>query len=169
MNPKKNVWLSVTVLLSLTVTLAGHRVSAQQVESLEVVRARFVGNYELVRYVSFQPDGKVTPRNYVARIMYDPFGNMSAIGMPTDLPQRAAVSGGERTVGGFAYFGKAEINIAAGTVTHHVVGAPIRPELVGQGRVRHYEFDGDLLTLSIKDEEERVTGQLTWRRVWSGK
>ena len=169
MNPKKNVWLSVTVLLSLTVSLAGHRVSAQQVESLEVVRARFVGNYELVRYVSFQPDGKVTPRNYVARIMYDPLGNMSAIGMPTDLPQRAAVSGGERTVGGFAYFGKAEIDIAAGSVTHHVVGAPLRPELVGQGRVRYYEFDGDLLTLSIKDKEGRVTGQLTWRRVWSGK
>ena len=169
MNPKKNVWLAVTILLSLTVNLAGHRVPAQHVDSLEVVRARFVGNYELVRYVSFQPDGKVTPRNYVARIMYDPLGNMSAIGMPNDLPQRAAVSGGERTVGGFAYFGKAEIAITAGTVTHHVVGAPIRPELVGQGRVRHYEFDGDLLTLSIKDEEERVTGQLTWRRVWSGK
>ena len=169
MNPKKNVWLAVTILLSLTVNLAGHRVSAQHVDSLEVVRARFVGNYELVRYVSFQPDGKVTPRNYVARIMYDPLGNMSAIGMPNDLPQRAAVSGGERTVAGFANFGKAEIDIAAGTVTHHVVGAPIRPELVGQGRVRHYEFDGDLLTLSIKDEEERVTGQLTWRRVWSGK
>ena len=126
MNPKKNVWLAVTILLSLTVNLAGHRVSAQHVDSLEVVRARFVGNYELVRYVSFQPDGKVTPRNYVARIMYDPLGNMSAIGMPNDLPQRAAVSGGERTVGGFAYFGKAEIDIAAGTVSYTHLTLPTK-------------------------------------------
>jgi hypothetical protein len=169
MNSKRNMWLAVTILLGLAMNLAGHRVSAQQADSLEVVRARFVGHYELVKYVSFRPDGETTPRDYVARIMYDPLGNMSAIGMPNDLPQRAEASGGERTIGGFAYFGKAEIDIAAGTVTHHVVGSPIRPELVGQGRVRHYEFDGDLLTLSIKDEEGQVTGQLTWRRVWSGK
>ena len=169
MNPKKNVWLAVTILLSLTVNLAGHWVSAQHVDSLEVVRARFVGNYELVRYVSFQPDGKVTPRNYVARIMYDPLGNMSAIGMPSDLPHRVEATGDERTIGGFAYFGRADIDVAAGTVTHHVIGAPMRPELVGQGRVRYYAFDGDLLTLSIKDESGRMSGQLTWRRMWAGK
>ena len=161
--------LAMTVLLTAMTGLIAHHASAQQADSLEEVRAKFVGNYELVTFESFRPDGEVVPRDYVARIMYDPLGNMSAIGMPNDLPQRAEASGDERTVGGFAYFGRAEIDIAAGTVTHQVIGAPLNPGLVGVGRVRHYEFDGDLLTLSIKNDDGRITGQLIWRRVWAGQ
>ena len=169
MRPKRSTWLAIAMLFGLTMDLAGHRASAQQTDSLEVVKAEFVGNYELMQYVTFQPGGEVIPRDYVARIMYDPLGNMSAIGMPSDLPHRVEATGDERTIGGFAYFGRVDIDVAAGTVTHHVIGAPMRPELVGQGRVRYYAFDGDLLTLSIKDESGRMRGQLTWRRMWAGK
>ena len=75
-------------------------------------------------------------------ILYDEHRNMSAIGMPNNLPERAEAAGSDEwMVGGFAYFGTAEIDVAEGTVTHHVVGSQIRPELVGVGRVRYYEFD----------------------------
>lgn len=157
--------LTLVVLPVVTLSLAGHLVSAQRADSVEAVRQMFVGNYELVKYQSFPSSGEVVPRDYVARILYDAHGNMSAIGMPRDLPQRAEASSDERTVGGFSYFGVAEIDVNEGTVTHHVVGSPIQPALVGVGRVRYYEFDGDLLTLSIKNAEGRITGQLTWRKL----
>ncbi len=157
--------LTLAILLIVIMSLAGHRASAQRTDSVDAVRQMFVGNYELMKFESFPSVGEVVPRDYVARILYDAHGNMSAIGMPRDLPQQAEASSDERTVGGFSYFGVAEIDVNEGTVTHHVVGSPLRPELVGVGRVRYYEFDGDLLTLSIKNAEGRITGQLTWRKL----
>jgi len=53
---------------------------------LEAVKAQFVGHYELVIYESFRPNGEVVDMNYVGRILYDEHDNMSAIGMPMDLP-----------------------------------------------------------------------------------
>jgi hypothetical protein len=38
------------------------------------------------------------------------------------------------------------------------------PRWVGGDNVRHYEFDGDLLKLSLKTPEGRITATLTWRR-----
>lgn len=156
--------LTLVVLLVVTMSLAGDEASGQRADSVGAVRQMFVGNYELVNYESFPSAGEVVPRDYVARIMYDAYGNMAAIGMPNDLPELDRASGDERVRRGFAYFGTFEIDTEEGTVTHHLIGSPASARSVGEGWVRYYEFDGDLLTLSIKNADGRITGQLTWKR-----
>lgn len=134
-------------------------------QSAQSVERRFVGNYELVSFEVFPEDGEAVDRDYVGRILYDEDGNMSAVGMPRDLPDRFRASEGDdgpRT--GFAYFGTFDVDPRAGTVTHHVRGSPMDPEWVGTDLVRYYELDGELLMLSLKDDDGRTTATLTWRR-----
>ena len=142
-------------------TLAQGSSSAQ----LEAIRQRFVGHYELVTFESFRPDGETVDRNYIGRIMYDEHGNMSAIGMPMDLPARAREST-ERVQAGFAYWGRVSFDLPSGIVIHHVEGSPTRGSWPGTDNIRYFEFTDDgLLKLSIKDAEGRTTGTLTWRRI----
>lgn len=133
--------------------------------SLEAVEARFVGHYELVKYESLRPSGEVVDMNYVGRIMYDAYGNMSAIGMPKDLPERARQST-ENVQGGFAYWARVSFDLENGIVVHHVEGSPTRGSWPGVDNVRYFEFTDDgLLKLSLKDAEGRTTATLTWRKI----
>lgn len=128
---------------------------------------RFIGDYELVSYFTFPEQGPAIDMQYVGRLSYDEFGNMSGLGMPIDLPQKEAVSrsGDERIIGGFAYWGRVSIDSEKHIVTHHVEGSPMVPRWVGGDNIRYYEFDRDLLKLSLKNPEGRVTATLTWRRL----
>jgi hypothetical protein len=138
---------------------------AQAADSVESVSQRFVGDYELVSFVSFPADGGEIERNYIGRLSYDAFGNMSGLGMPRDLPERDAAEP-EPVTGGFAYWGEVSFDTAKGIVFHHVKGSPMVPQWVGGDNVRYYEFVGDeLLKLSLKDPAGRITGTLTWRRL----
>lgn len=126
---------------------------------------RFVGNYELVSFWSLDDSGESIDRNYVGRILYDEHGNMSAVGMPRDLPDRDRRSRDEQTVrAGFAYFGQFSLNTDQKFVTHHVRGSPMAPQWTGTDLRRYYEFDGNLLRLSLRDDSGRTTAELTWRR-----
>lgn len=137
-------------------------VSAAQ--ELEAIKARFVGHYELVKYQTLRSDGTAVDLDYVGRIMYDAFGNMSAIGMPRDLPARE-IEPGQRRQGGFAYFGKVSFELDKGIVIHHVEGSPTFGGWVGRDNVRYFEFRDGLLHLSLKDGRGRVTGTLSWRKI----
>ena len=130
---------------------------------LEAVKKQFVGHYELVSYVSFPEGGGVVDNNYEGRITYDEHDNMTAQGMPRDLPARAAASS-TNVSGGFAYYGSVTWDIENQIVTHHVEGSPSRGSWVGEDNVRHYEWEDGLLKLSIVNAEGRTTGTLTWRR-----
>ena len=131
----------------------------------EALRERFVGHYELVIYETFRPDGEVVDMDYVGRIMYDEEGNMSAIGMPTNLPARAAESS-ERVQGGFAYWGSVSFDPPNVVVIHHVEGSPTRGSWPGVDNVRYFEFTDDgMLKLSLRNAEGRTTGTLTWRKI----
>ena len=143
---------------------SGQDVSADELDALE---KRFVGHYELVIYETFRPDGEVVDMSYVGRIMYDGQGNMSAIGMPKDLPARARESS-ERVQGGFAYWGSVSFDPPNGIVIHHVEGSPTRGSWPGVDNIRYFEFtDEGLLKLSLKNDEGRTTGTLTWRKIGS--
>jgi hypothetical protein len=134
-------------------------------DELDLLKQKFIGDYELVSYFAFSEDGTKRDMSYIGRLSYDKFENMSGLGMPIDLPVRASHSS-ERTIGGFGYWGKVSWNPEDGTVTHHVEGSPMVPGWVGGDNVRYFEFlNDDLLTLSIKNNEDRVTGTLTWRRL----
>ena len=134
-------------------------------QDLESIKQQFIGDYELVSYVTFSGDGAERDMGYIGRLSYDRFGNMAGLGMPIDLPSRAEESS-ERTIGGFGYWGKVSSDLDVGTVIHHVVGSPMVPRWVGGDNVRYFEFiEDDLLALSIKDTQGRITGTLTWRRL----
>jgi hypothetical protein len=62
-----------------------------------------------------------------------------------------------------AYFGRYEVDEAAGIVRHHVVGAAYAPYRGGV-QVRHYAFSdaGRTLTLTVHADSERRV--LVWRR-----
>jgi hypothetical protein len=151
----------------LFTTLTGHLAIAEDSSELAAIKQQFVGHYELVSFVSIRENGDVVDNNYVGRIMYDENDEMSAQGMPKNLPERAAQSS-ERVMGGFAYWGSVTWDIDNGIVTHHVEGSPTRGSWVGEDNVRYYEFTDDgLLKLSMKDESGRLIGTLTWRRIGS--
>ena len=159
--PLKNSGAVVALALLLLVIVP---VSVAQIMSDE---ERFIGDYELVSYFTFPEQGPARDMQYIGRLSYDEFGNMSGLGMPIDLPQTEAASQpeGERVIGGFAYWGRASIDSKERIVTHHVEGSPMVPRWVGGDNVRHYEFDRDLLRLSLKNPEGRITATLTWRRL----
>lgn len=125
---------------------------------------RFVGDYTLISYVTFPEAGSAVDMSYVGRLSYDSAGNMSGLGMPSDLPEREREAGG-RLTGGFAYWGKVTVDDEKKIVVHHVEGSPLMPSWVGGDNVRFYEFEDDLLRLSLKNAEGRTTATLTWRRL----
>ena len=139
--------------------------SAADDSRLAAIKQQFVGHYELVSFIQYPADGGEVDANYIGRIMYDEHDHMSAQGMPKDLPERAARTT-ELVRGGFAYWGPVTWDIDNNRVTHHVEGSPTRGSWVGEDNVRYYEFTDDgLLKLSIRDDNGRTTGTLTWRRI----
>lgn len=156
--------LSLVLLVTGVLMLQRDEISAQG-NDLAAVKRQFVGHYELVSFISYPAEGGERDNNYIGRIMYDEHDHMSAQGMPKDLPARAAQSS-TNVAAGFAYWGPVTWDISQNKVTHHVEGSPTRGSWVGEDNVRYYEFTDDgLLKLSIRDENGRTTGTLTWRRI----
>lgn len=137
---------------------------AQPVSAADDNYQQFIGDWELVSYIQFPATGGERDMNYVGYLSYDDHGNMAGLGMPRNLPERAAGSS-ERTIGGFAYWGGVSVDVDEGTVIHHVEGSPMVPQWVGGDNVRYFEFVDDLLKLSLKDNAGRITATLTWRRL----
>ena len=125
---------------------------------------RFVGDYTLISYVTLPEAGPAVDMSYVGRLSYDSAGNMSGLGMPSGLPEREREAG-SRLTGGFAYWGKVTVDDEKKIVVHHVEGSPLMPSWVDGDNVRFYEFEDDLLRLSLKNAEGRTTATLTWRRL----
>lgn len=151
--------------LGLLAGLALMPLAQAQDAALEAVKRQFIGHWELVSFISYPAEGGERDNNYIGRIMYDENDQMSAQGMPKDLPARAAQST-TNVAGGFAYWGPVIWDISQNKVTHKVEGSPTSGSWVGEDNVRYYEFTPDgLLKLSIRDESGRTTGTLTWKRI----
>ena len=158
----------LVVLAGLTaiapVMHAGQRADAA------AVKKQLVGAYKLVGYVNIDEGGHSTPSPFtIGQISYDAAGRMSAQLMRPDrakmVPQKATEAERAAAYSSFiSYFGRYEVDVAKGTVTHHVEGS-MSPNMVGAALVRHFEFspDGKSLFLSVKSGE-RVTGRLQWDR-----
>lgn len=156
MMKNKSIFIAALLLLNPVFAMA---------DALDDIKQKFIGDYELVSYVTFPTSGGEVDMDYIGRLSYDKFGNMSGLGMPRNLPERQAQSA-ERIYAGFGYWGEVSYNLENNTVIHHVKGSPMVGQWVGGDNVRYFEFLGDdLLTLSLKNEAGRVTGTLTWRRL----
>src|SRR5690606_1603773 len=107
-----------------------------QAADAAAVAGQFVGDWELVSFVSFRENGEAVDNDYIGRIVYDEHGNMSAVGMPRSLVERAAASGDELPRAGFAYFSTYDVHPEDGRVVHHVIGSPMNPRWVNTDLVR---------------------------------
>lgn len=67
-----------------------------------------------------------------------------------------------------AYFGRYEIDEAAGIVRHHVQNS-VYPPYVGSVQVRHYQLEGDTLTLSTPPGGDGSWRVLVWGRATKGQ
>jgi len=154
--------LTLGAATTLSWTMLSNAADATRVAE---VKQQFVGHYELLSFISYPANGGEVDNEYIGRIMYDEHDQMSAIGMPKNLPERAAQAD-EVVRGGFAYWGPVTWDVDNQRVIHHVEGSPTRGSWVGEDNVRFYEFTDDgLLKLSIRDDAGRTTGTLTWRRI----
>jgi hypothetical protein len=147
--------MSLVGLLASEVTMAA--------ESLESIKARFVGDWDLVHYISFPEQGGERDMAYIGTLRYDEFDTMAGIGMPVDLPERAAASE-ERLMAGFAYWGQVHYDLPNQRVLHRVEGSPMAPGWVGGDNIRYFDFVGNYLQLSLRNDTGRTTGTLTWRK-----
>ena len=152
----------LTLAAGVGIWSSGKRVSAAEGNE-EAIKQQFVGHWELVSYVTFPEEGGVRDMNYIGRITYDGLGNMTAQGMPKDLPERAAQSR-ENVRGGFAYWGDVVFDLENNIIIHKVTGSPTRGSWPGEDNIRYFEFEDGLLKLSMKDDAGRLIGTLTWRK-----
>lgn len=132
---------------------------------------RFAANWRLVSFVNIDEHGVTAPNRFTGgRIMYDGAGQMAAqltfanrakLGQPSTESERATAYAGF-----LSYYGGYRVDDAARKVTHFVE-ASTNPNWPGTDLVRYFEFTdgGNTLKLSVRNDEGRVTGTLTWARI----
>jgi hypothetical protein len=134
----------------------------------------FVGTWRLVSFESRDEDGNVEypfGRDVAGQLSYDANGNMSALVARANVPPFASadLQGGtdaevRAAVEGFVgYFGTYSVDLAAGTVTHHVRGASF-PNWAGTEQVRYFRAEGRRLALSspVRIGGRPGTATLVW-------
>ena len=150
--------LGVAALAALAALAVGtHEGAAQRTaDRASVVIERFIGTWDLVDWRATTPDGAVRfpyGEEPGGQLVYTSAGRMSAHLMrppedPSDAPPQHA-----------AYWGTFSLDVAAETVTHHVIGSS-QANWIGSNQVRGFRFESDdRLVLSLG------SNRLTWVRV----
>ena len=136
--------------------------------SLEYVRAQLEGSWELVRLEAIGPSGAATPVDASAKLTYDRYGNLSVVGDVTDAKAREAL-GGRPTL--LNLTGRAVIDTSKQLIRILDVESDreVEPtkalDAASLERARYYEFEGDVLKLTVKDQAGNATARLTWKKM----
>ena len=140
--------------------------------------APFAGSWKLISSEMRTSTGEVhfpLGADCMGRLMVDDEGNFSVQLMRPDRPQFSSgdiVRGTDDEVraayqGYIAFWSKIEIDTVKQVMTYQVEGS-LFPNWVGHNNLRHYEFDGDRLTLTTPAflmAEQEVMGVLVWERI----
>jgi hypothetical protein len=130
--------------------------------SLQSVRRQFAGTWDLVTYETFDAPGQAVLVPATGQILCDEFGNIEFVGEI----DRTAEAGIVETLNGAG-------RLAIDVQMQRFMILDLEGNLnLGQNefaaapadRFRYYEFDGDELLLTIKDESDRTTARVTYRR-----
>lgn len=136
-----------------------------------------VGTWQLVSRVDRSADAAVLSESAGSAVtgflVYDAGGRVFAQIMLRDrAPSTRAMTIPEAgdaasyVDGYYAYFGRYEVDTAAGKIVHHLDGALALAD-VGRTIARHFSLEGDTLTLSFKRGVHTgapITRTLIWRR-----
>lgn len=134
---------------------------------LETVRRQFEGKWELVSLERLDASGKATPVDAAGQLTYDAFGNLSVQGEVRDASMRSEL--GERpallNVQGRAVIDTTRqelriLDLSSDRPVDEKMTATVSPD-----RVRTYQFEGDLLKLTIRDTAGTPTARTTWKRI----
>jgi lipocalin-like protein len=134
-----------------------------KIVSVETVRPN---GESLIEWMGARPSGWIIYNDsghMAVQLMRDPRPQFTVPGFRNaPEPEKAAAFDGY-----YAYFGTYEINIEAGTITHHVLGS-LRPNEVGRKLTRQVKLEGGRLTLTtplFDQEGEKRFNHLVWERV----
>jgi Lipocalin-like domain len=134
------------------------------------------GTWQVVSRADRDASGKVVPEPSLGSdpagyLIYDNAGHVAA---QLSARARSALScemssspdkNNPAHIGGFeAYFGRYEVDPAAGTVTHIIDGA-LLPGDVGRRVTRRFHLEGDTLTIQFEPGVKGVTRTIVWRRI----
>jgi hypothetical protein len=141
-------------------------------------KASFTGAWKLIASEMRTSGGDVhypLGEDCMGRLVIDTDGNFSAQLMRSDRPRFASddlVRGSDEEIqaayqGYIAFWAQFEIDEAKQEITYVVEGS-LFPNWIGHRNLRHYEFEGDRLTLRTPPflmAEQQVTGVLIWERI----
>jgi DUF971 family protein len=128
---------------------------------------RFIGSWKLgkIEAKSESGDWQKLERwgdNPFGIIMYDSVGNMAVqLAFEDRSAESAPVPNSEVIDGYVTYVATYDVNSGDRTVTHHRL-FHTNPKADGLSVVRHYEFDGNTLTLTVAPDRNL---RLTWIRL----
>jgi hypothetical protein len=166
--------LAVCVLLLVNASVFGQAKPARPDD--------LVGAWKLVSIETVRPNGEVIYPFYGKHpeglIVYDRSGWMSVQILTDPAPTVPAGSSWEEILAAapaakakafesyYAYCGTWTFDAAGNTVTHHIRQS-LHPAERGEDAVRHFELDGDRLTLIAKSHEmgEDHQRKIVWQRV----
>ena len=134
--------------------------------SLESVRRVFEGSWDLVSAESYNATGQPVVLKGKGRLTYDAYGNLTVDARFDDAQEQNDGSLSRL----LSYKGRAVIDVVASRLVlqdlqkRDASGADV-PEAMAAANARYYSFDGDLLTLTIKDAAGKTTAKTVWRRL----
>ncbi|MEP6570000.1 MAG: lipocalin-like domain-containing protein [Acidobacteriota bacterium] len=164
-----------TRLFSIAFLLFGSIIGA----TTQISPKGLVGTWQLVSRIDRDPAGQVLAEPSIGSdplgyLIYDSKGHVAAQLMArnrTSAPcatTAAADVNNVAHIGGYdAYFGRYEVDMRTGTVTHILDGA-LSPGDVGRRITRRFRLEGDMLTIQFEpggQGNKRITRTLIWRRI----
>ncbi len=129
-------------------------------DSTQSVRRQLEGRWTLLSFETYSAPGQAVKHEAVGELTYDAYGNLVIRGALTGVPA------GEQAKA-LRYSGRAVVDVQ----NHRLVlqamegqGGEALPSSVAPDQVRYYEFDGDVLKLTVKDGSGQPTATITWKK-----
>ena len=138
-------------------------------QTLAAARRYLEGVWALESYDLYPASGPPITLNGTGRLTYDAFGNMK-IEIQTDPATGALIrkAGIENVDGRINSDGRTVVDMQARTIAYVVEGQPTgKTEALGPlalRRLRYWQVDGNLLTLTTKDDGGKPVSISKWRK-----
>jgi hypothetical protein len=136
--------------------------------SLVEARKYLEGRWTLQSYEVFPPDQAPIRLNGTGTLTYDQFGNLEIeVRADKDSVPFLSRAGIETTNGVLATKGRTAVDMQAHTLTYMLegqppLGAPSGP--LALNRPRYWQVDGNVLTLTTKDDQGKPTSVGRWMK-----
>ncbi|HET9372278.1 MAG TPA: hypothetical protein VFO19_18580 [Vicinamibacterales bacterium] len=126
------------------------------------------GRWALISYEVFPPGQPPIQLKGEGSLLYDAFGNLEIeIRVPADTAQALEKAGIQTSDGMLSTKGRTVIDQQNKTLTYVIQGQPPQGAPSGAialNRPRHYEVNGNELTLTTKDDNGKPTSIGRWRK-----